>query len=495
MVYVVCAWRRMDWCGETERSMADIMKVTTPMTGYENTSPRQNPITPGDTQIQNVVTPNRVSRADGKTEQQGADSSGYLQRYDSNFESFIQQLRQTPTLTETMSALLFGRMQTLVSSGLSAEMAQELAQFMKMLVMDQSQLLMFLKQQNMSSVRFKGAFFDILREIFNGSDMPGMKGDILQFLKKYNDMASTEHIKKSMMSILQRMMDAMPNAARGGLNDLINQLQSALQRGDRAGAMSVLQNGIMPYMGNYISRTHDMGLTRTLLSLLTLQIARYENGSEEGTLQAFRQLGGYTAIRDRLGGLDDNSLLLLLRNTEFEQASKQDFLNHTLLDMAERALRGEGGLEARQAFEAIMNAMLLNQSVYMPLTHLMIPLEWNGRMMFSELWIDPDADNSQKDGTKRERSIRLLIKFDIQDLGLFDTVVELHGEKAVDLRIAYPEKLASAKKVIQSSVSGILQKCGLEPKNVVVDSMRQPLSLSEVFPRLYERKNSINVSI
>lgn len=238
-----------------------------------------------------------------------------------------------------------------------------------------------------------------------------------------------------------------------------------------------------------------MGLPRTLLSLLTLQIARYENGSEEGTLQAFRQLGGYTAIRDRLGGLDDNSLLLLLRNTEFEQASKQDFLNHTLLDMAERALRGEGGLEARQAFEAIMNAMLLNQSVYMPLTHLMIPLEWNGRMMFSELWIDPDADNSQKDGAKRERSIRLLIKFDIQDLGLFDTVVELHGEKAVDLRIAYPEKLASAKKVIQSSVSGILQKCGLEPKNVVVDSMRQPLSLSEVFPRLYERKNSINVSI
>lgn len=475
--------------------MADIMKVTTPMTGYENTSPRHNPITPGDTQIQNVVTPNRVSRPDGKTEQQGADSSGYLHRYDSNFESFIQQLRQTPTLTETMSALLLGRMQTLVSSGLSEDMAKELAQFLKMLSMDQAQLLMFLKQQNMSSVRFKGAFFDILREIFNGSNMPGLKGDILQFLKKYNDMASTEHIMKSMMSILERMSDAMPNAARGGLNDLMNQLQGALQRGDRTGAMSILQNGIMPYMGNYISRTHDMGLARTLLSMLTLQIVRYENGSEEGTLQAFRQLGGYTAIRDRLGGLDDNSLLLLLRNTEFEQASKQNTLNQTLLDMAERALRGEGGLEARQAFEAIMNALLLNQSVYMPLTHLMIPLEWNGRMMFSELWIDPDADNSQRNGEKKERTIRLLIKFDIQDLGLFDTVVELHGEKNVDLRIAYPEKLAAAKKIIQSSVSGILHKCGLEPKNIVVDTMRQPISLSEVFPRLYERKNSINVSI
>ena len=28
-----------------------------------------------------------------------------------------------------------------------------------------------------------------------------------------------------------------------------------------------------------------------------------------------KQLGGYTAIRNELGGLDDNSLLLLLRNT------------------------------------------------------------------------------------------------------------------------------------------------------------------------------------
>ncbi len=475
--------------------MADIMKVTTPTTGYENTSPRHNPITPGDTQIQNVVTPNRVSRPDGKTDQQGADSSGYLHRYDSNFESFIQQLRRTPTLTDTMSGLLLGRMQTLVSSGLSTDMAQELAQFLKMLTMDQAQLLMFLKQQSMSSVRFKGAFFDILREIFNGSEMPGMKGDILQFLKKYNDMASTEHISKSMLSILQRMSEAMPNSARGGLNDLAAQLQKALQRGDRAGAMSILQNGIMPYMGNYVSRTHDMGLPRTLLSMLTLQIARYENGSEESTLQAFRQLGGYTAIRDRLGGLDDKSLLLLLRNSEFEQASKQDMLMQTLMNMAERALRGEGGLEARQAFEAMMQALLLNQSVYMPLTHLMIPLEWNGRMMFSEMWIDPDADNSQRNGENKERTIRLLLKFDIQDLGLFDAVVELHGEKAVDLRIAYPEKLSPAKKVIQSSVSNILQKCGLEPKNVVVDTMRQPVSLSEVFPRLYERKNSINVSI
>lgn len=484
------------FCREMEQCMADIMKVTTPMTGYENTSPRQNPIVPGDTQIQNVADPTRVTRPDGKTEQQNADNSGILYRYDSNFESFVQRLRQTPTLTEIMSALLLGRMQTLVSSGLSADMAQEMAKFLQMLVMDQSQLEIFLKQQNTSSVRFKGAFFDILREIFNNSDQTGMKNEILQFLKKYNDMASTDHIVRSMTGTIERMAAAMPGKARSGLLELLDQLRPMLQSGDRNSALTFLQNKLVPYMGNYVARTHDMGLARTLLSMLTLQMTRYENGSEQSMLQAFRQLAGYRAISARLGGLDDQKLLLLLKNTEFEQASRQNAFADSLMDLASRALSGEAGVEGRQTFEAIMHALLLNQSVYMPLNHLMIPLEWNGRMMFSEIWVDPDADqNKSGGGGNGEKAVRLLLKFDIQELGLFDTVIELRGNRLVSLRVAFPEKLAPAKKVIQSSMTAILQKCGLEPQNVITEPMKQPLSLSEVFPHLYERKNSINVSI
>ena len=83
-----------------------------------------------------------------------------------------------------------------------------------MLSMDQSQL--FDVSKAAKRVVCQGAFFDILREIFNGSDMPGMKGDICSSLKKYNDMASTERIANSMMSILERMSEAMSKSARGG---------------------------------------------------------------------------------------------------------------------------------------------------------------------------------------------------------------------------------------------------------------------------------------
>ena len=169
------------------------------------------------------------------------------------------------------------------------------------------------------------------------------------------------------------------------------------------------------------------------------------------------------------------------------------FLNQTLLDMAQRAFAGEGGLEARQALSIIMNALLLNQSVYLPLTHLMIPLEWNGRMMFSELWIDPDADNSQRDGEK-ENAHSSVIKFDIQDLGLFHTVIELHGSKNVDLRIAIrgcsvPKGDSVKRQQNFEQMWFEVQKCDCGVP------MRQPVGLWETFPRLYERKNSVNVSI
>ena len=42
----------------------------------------------------------------------------------------------------------------------------------------------------------------------------------------------------------------------------------------------------------FTSKTNDMGLSRTLISMLALDVSRLENGSEEGLLQAFHQLNG-----------------------------------------------------------------------------------------------------------------------------------------------------------------------------------------------------------
>jgi hypothetical protein len=49
-----------------------------------------------------------------------------------------------------------------------------------------------------------------------------------------------------------------------------------------------------------------MGLSRTLISMLALDISRYENGSEDSLLQSFHQLNGFAGLREKLGDTIDS---------------------------------------------------------------------------------------------------------------------------------------------------------------------------------------------
>lgn len=144
------------------------------------------------------------------------------------------------------------------------------------------------------------------------------------------------------------------------------------------------------------------GRCRGLLSLLILQVARYENGSEEQMLQAFRQMEGYGGVLGGLNQLDDAAILKLLRENEFSKAGGSSFAD-ALTQTAARALQGTYGPDVRDAFSEVIRAMLVNQSVYLPVNHLFFPLEWDGKAAYSELWVDPNAKGRKGDGTAQDK--------------------------------------------------------------------------------------------
>ena len=251
----------------------------------------------------------------------------------------------------------------------------------------------------------------------------------------------------------------------------------------------------MPFLSAYTSKTNDMGLSRTLISMLALDISRYENGGEEGLLQAFHQLNSSPGLKDRLGGLSDEALLRLINNSSFARAAEGDHFAAQLAQAAQKALQGGAGNEAQEAFRNIVSAFLVNESVHMPLNHVLLPLEWDGKMMFSEMWVDPDAEENLKRGRgERENTLRFLFKIDIQGLGFFDMVLTCQGER-VDVQVFCPEKVAPFSQMVQGELSHILTDHGLTAGTVQVQRMDRPLTISGVFPRIFEGENSINVKI
>ena len=476
--------------------MPDLLGVTNAVPGNDaNLINRNMPSIPNDPRVQNATDLNRVSRPDNRAERQDAGETGsQAARYDSNFITFLQRMSETPGLARTMAELLRSYQGTRVSSGMEEGIAVEMSALLEMLKMDEKAFSAFFRSQMDLSRRFSGPLFNILREAFGNSGSEVLRGNILQFLKRYSDYSSSQHVQGNLLRTLTRLTRAIPASYGNQLLAMVSELEGKMGAGDRSGALKLLQGSIMPFLAGYTSRTNDMGLSRALISLLALDVARYESGSKEGVMQAFRQLGGSAMLREKLGGVSEVDLLRLLERSRFGQASGSDRFADQLAQTAQRALRGGSGAEVQDAFRNIVSAFLINESVYMPLTHLVLPLEWQGKMMFSELWVDPDAENNLKNGRgDRDNVVRFLFKMDMQDLGFFDIVLTCQREN-VDLQIFGPPAVADFAGTVQGEMGRILSENGLKPVGVQVQAMERPLDVSAVFPKIFEGENSINVS-
>ena len=247
-------------------------------------------------------------------------------------------------------------------------------------------------------------------------------------------------------------------------------------------------------MSAYVGQTHDMGISRALLSLLALDAARYENGSEDKLAESFHQISGYGTLKGVLGNIDSQSLLQLLEGSRFDKSSPAvQFADH-LSAAAARALRGEGSAEVQQIFKQLVSAMLVNESVYMPVNHFIIPMEMDDRRLFSELWVDADAEDKKNGRGGSGKCMRFLLKMDVQSLGLFDVIITSR-DREVEVAIACPEGAASFSKDIEKAVSHIIARNELTPTGISVRKMERPVTLTEVFPKIFEGKNSVNVKV
>lgn len=143
--------------------MPNISNVTNPVPGQEVSSYRPS-VSPNDTQIQNVPDPSRVGRSDARTEREDTATSSGAKRYDSNFQAFLNSLRDTGSISETLARFLISRPGVLVTSGMSAGISQEIAELLKMLKVDEKELAALLKGQLSASTRFGSELFQALRD-------------------------------------------------------------------------------------------------------------------------------------------------------------------------------------------------------------------------------------------------------------------------------------------------------------------------------------------
>ena len=142
-----------------------------------------------------------------------------------------------------------------------------------------------------------------------------------------------------------------------------------------------------------------------------------------------------------------------------------------------------------QQFYNIMNGMLINESVYMPLLHFILPFQYEDNNVMSEMWVDPDAKRDNEDGG---RKIKLFLKFDIQSLGKFELLMIMQ-DRETRLQLLVPPQLAKDEKKIHTEVADILKRNGFRFSQLLVRERVRDRRVDEVFPEIREKERTINV--
>lgn len=481
--------------------MADILRASQPIApGFENQGLKNNNSAPAPAGLrgENVPTPDRVMSPDGKTER---EDRRFLLLSHSNYESFLKDLGDGQELMEAMSALLFTDLDAMEAAGQDLELLGHMNGFMDLITMGEKELLDFIKGQIDRTTGFREPFFQMIKTVFEETPQLQLKTAILRAMGKYTDLSSSGHTIQSILIEARAMLPSLYGEDSAKLEEMLLKLKVQKppypQEGEKLFSLlqdsfqsnrQVLLKEMMPFFASYIRKTHDMGLPRERMLLVTDQVARYLNGNPREVQELFARLLTFGDGAGKLKNVPADSLALILGGLLKKKLEEEDRFTREFCSLM------KAGLESgrKEQFTGIMNAMLKQESVYLPLLHLMVPARFEGGTMLSELWVDPDAHGHG--GADKERSIQMLMKLDVQNLGTVELVIG-YRDRRVDMHVLYPPALRGREKEIASAVGAIAVQNGMTPGNLDMEERRRPLLLPEVFPKIRRRKDAVNVRI
>lgn len=481
--------------------MADVLRTTQPAgTGFENNQIRNQPQAVPGASIENAPNPSRVMNPDGRTEQEDSRFSLFS---NSNFEAFIRELKSGQGISEALENILFADPEAMAASGREPQLSACLSSFLELISVEEGDLLPFVKNQAARTNEFGEPFFRALKAVFDKTPQLQLKTAVLRAVSRYSDLSSGNHTLRAILAECKSMLPYLFPEEGRELEAVLNKLTVLKGPYPQDGAelfqtlgesfdnnRQVLLKELFPFFSDYIKKTHDMGVPREKMFLITDQVARYMNGSPDEVRELFSRLLTYSEMNSRLAGIQADQLTLILGGLLKKHLDgEDDRLTDGFCSLVESGLKSGG----KEQFLGIMSAMLRGESAYLPLLHIMVPFRLGQSTVLSELFIDPDADG-RGSGQEREREIRILMKLEIKGLGAFDLIIGCR-DRQVDLQILYPPSLQERERDIRTAVSAIALQNGLTPGNILTEIRRRPPELSAVFPKLMKRKDSVNVRV
>lgn len=443
-----------------------------------------------------LIDPTKVTKAakHDQSNQTGQNLSNY--NPDSVFDKFVKSLQNSPVLYESAKKLLLNKQFINHSIKNDPVLNTLYESFLQSIVMNDAEILNFLKYQQGTYTKFHGEFFDSLRTLLRGyPNNKDFQMVLRNFLRSYDCFVSVDETNKSINAALESIQQNIPELLKKNLSEITGKMIHDNSKG-LALNLNILKNEILPFMGRYISKMNDFGPVRDYVSVLVHNIVRLEAASKENFADSLESLFEFVKYNFDVDEKYMESLKLSLINT-YESTSK---INNNSVDsflkMLESGIKNSENPVNKNTMEEMAESLLFSQNVHIPLTHMFLPLSYNGMFMFSEIWIGKTYEERQDKKRKHEitQAYKAFITFDIQNVGYFETILVLK-ETVLNLDIYIPSNLTSHTGKIKDDLRNLLSKNNLNVADIKIQESIRKRKFNEIFTNLIERKSGVDVTI
>lgn len=443
-----------------------------------------------------IIDPTKVTKP---TKQDPSNQTGQnLLNYnpDSVFEKFIKSLQNSPVLAEGAKKLLLNKQFINYNIKSDSVINTLFESFLKSIEMNDTEVLNFLKFQQGTYTKFHGEFFDILRNLTKS--FPNNKDfniTVRNFLRSYDCFVSIEETSKSINSALKNIEQNLPELLKNSFNEMTSKLVLDNTKGLDLN-LGVLKDEIIPFVGRYISKMNDFGPVKDYVSVLVHNMVRLEAATKDNFSNNLENLLEFVRYNFDVNDKDMETLKLSLIKTYEESSNVKNSSVDSFLKLLESGVKNSDSLVNKALMEEMTESILFSQNVHIPLTHMFLPLNYNGMFMFSELWIGKEYEESADKKKKNEyiQTYKVFLTFDIQNMGYFETTVILKESKLL-LDIYVPSTLSSHIEKIKNDLNNLLSKNNLSVSNLSVQESVKKRRFNEIFSNLTERKSSVDVTI
>ncbi len=405
----------------------------------------------------NVADPTRVTKAAKKDQESQTGQNLFNYNPDSVFDKFIKSLKISPVLSESAKKLLLNRQFINQNIKNDPVLGTLFESFLQSIVMDDAEILKFLKYQQGTYTKFYGEFFNNLRELLssypNNKDFQTL---LRNFLRSYDCFVSVEETNKSINAALKNIERNIPEMLKKPFNEMTGRLISDNSKGIDLN-LNILKNEILPFMGRYISKMNDFGPVRDYVSVLVHNIVRLEAASKDNFADSLENLFEFIRYNFDVDEKYMESLKMSLINTYELSSTVKSNSADSFLKLLESGINNSSNPVNKGIMEDMAESLLFSQNVHIPLTHIFLPLNYNGMFMFSELWIGKNYEESKDKKRKQEfvQTHKVFITFDIQNVGYFETTLVLKENRLL-LDIYVPSSLSAYTGKIKDDLSKIL---------------------------------------